>query len=323
MSDPYNAYKNPYNTTGQTMWNPQVGSTGSAGTNFSFSPPGLLGNMNLNQIRTATSVGPYGTINVNPMAANSYNTAAGLGGGFQNTYTSSVTPSGVSGVNAAGANAVGAVGAVSGLGNTLGAGAVTGYTPGSFMHKVASSGFGKAMGNLSTIATKAMPIIALGAAIGGMIASRRAKKRERARKRKEKKFAQETQTRLVGAAGRIGEDVSRQAQFQRDAFALQGEGAVTQYEGAMDKAEAAIGATNLAGSGSGQQLAADVTQGYQLNARQRELAFAGDRYRLEREYESRIRDVESSLLGLQQQAGQRGYSLGSVSVLDRLNRGIG
>ena len=104
---------------------------------------------------------------------------------------------------------------------------------------------------------------------------------------------------------------------------MQGEGAVTQYEGAMDKAEAAIGATNLAGSGSGQQLAADVTQGYQLNARQRELAFAGDRYRLEREYESRIRDVESSLLGLQQQAGQRGYSLGSVSVLDRLNRGIG
>jgi len=315
--------KNPYFNNNQ--FNSQVGATGSAGTNFNLpSTPTLLGAMSMNQIRSSANVNQYGAINVNPMgvanasypSSNSpYNTSltSGVGGGFQSTYASSVAPT-------MGQNVASGVNAVGGAANLLSS---TGYTAGSFMSKVASSGFGKAMGNMSQLATKAMPIIALGAAIGGIIASRRAKKREAARKKKEKKFALQTQDRLVGAAGRVGEDVSTQAQFQRDAFALQGEASAAQYAGSMDKAQAALGSTNLAGSGSGQEMISDMREGFQTNARQRELAFAGDRYKLGQQYDSRIRDIESSLLGLQQTAGQRGYSLGSVSVLDRLNRGIG
>lgn len=329
MGDPFNpGGNNPYLNNNQ--FNSQVGASGSAGASFgsagaSFSlpTPTLLNNMSMNQIRSSTSVDQYGVINVNPMAAgnasypysnNSYNPSSGVGGGFQNTYTSSVAgPS-------TGQNITNTVGAVSQMSNIV---PNTGYAAGSFMNKVASSGVGKAMGNLSQLATKAMPIIGVAMAIGGIIASRRAKKRERRRKRKEKRFAMQTQQRLVGAAERVGEDVSNQAQFQRDAFALQGEASAAQYAGSMDKAQSALGSTNLAGSGAGQEMISDMREGFQTNARQRELAFAGDRYKLEQQYDSRIRDIESSLLGLQQTAGQRGYSLGSVSVLDRLNRGIG
>lgn len=334
MADPFNAYKNPYNTGGATQFNAQVGATGQAG-----SVPSSYGNLGWNPINTAITQPPFGAYNVTsnlnistPMANPQTSGNVPFTPTYQdpNSLIGAYSGQGTAGSVVQGVNAVSQMG-----GNTVASG--LGLNPnapfgGQFMSKIATSmprvaKFGKAvggaMGNLSTLATTAMPIIALGAAIGGIISSRRAKRREKRRKRREKRFAQQTQVRLTDAADRVGQDTSRQAQFQRDAFALQGEAAVAQYEGTMDKAQGALGATNLAGSGAGQGMVQDIREGYQLNARQRELAFAGDRYRLEQQYESRIRDIESSLLGLQQTAGQRGYSLGSVSVLDRLNRGIG
>ena len=144
---------------------------------------------------------------------------------------------------------------------------------------------------------------------GSISARRRAKRQARERKRR----AIKSENLLLGAAGNVVEDVKQQEEFTQQSFDLGQQAGVRDYRQGVQSMEDVGARTGLAGSGAVEKSSTYLQEQFQLGQEQASLGLASEQYQLEQQKESRLRDIQSSLLELSP------YSKRNINVLDMYN----
>ena len=156
--------------------------------------------------------------------------------------------------------------------------------------------------------------MAVGGAILGGLRARRRRREERARRRRERKIALRTQKSLLQAVPDIRQRYRQEAGFMREQFGVQQMSGLQAYGVEREGAEALIGSTNLAYSGSAERQKSLLDESMLLQQRDQFVNMQRDFTQLREAQTRELRDVQVGLLNLEAQSAQRGYTIPSMGA---------
>jgi|14_taG_2_1085336.scaffolds.fasta_scaffold00059_14 hypothetical protein len=174
------------------------------------------------------------------------------------------------------------------------------------------SAFMSALGGIGGALAAANPVIGAVSAIAGFFTSMSARRRARRQARARKRRAIKSEDLLMGAARNVVSDIKQQDLFTGRAFDIAQQKGVRSYTGSMREGNIQLGATNLAGSGSGLRQIQQMNQEFSSAQDAATLGLESDRYQLDQQKESRLRDIQSNLLELSAHSGR------NMNVLDMM-----
>lgn len=177
----------------------------------------------------------------------------------------------------------------------------------------ASSSGGGILGGIYSAAVAANPVLGAVGAIAGFFTSIGARRRARRQAQARKTRSIKSENLLLGAAGNVVQDVKQQGEFVQQGFDLGQRQAARDYRQGIKGVEATAAQTNLASSGAMQQSATYLQEQFQLGQEQASLGLSSEQYQLEQQKESRLRDIQGSLLELSAYSGR------NINVLDMYN----
>lgn len=173
-------------------------------------------------------------------------------------------------------------------------------------------GFMSALGGIGGALAAANPVIGAVSAIAGFFTSMSARRRARRQARAQKRRAIKSEDLLMGAARNVVSDIKQQDLFTGRAFDIAQQRGVRSYTGSMREGNIQLGATNLAGSGSGSRQIQQMNQEFSSAQDAATLGLESDRYQLDQQKESRLRDIQGNLLELSAYSGR------NMNVLDMM-----
>ena len=177
----------------------------------------------------------------------------------------------------------------------------------------ASSSGGGILGGIYSAAVAANPVLGAVGAIAGFFTSigsrRRAKRQAQARKARSIK----SENLLLGAAGNVVQDVKQQGEFVQQGFDLGQQSGVRDYRQGVQSVEDFGSRLGFARSGAVEKSSTYLQEQFQLGQEQASLGLASEQYQLEQQKESRLRDIQGSLLELSAYSGR------NINVLDMYN----
>jgi hypothetical protein len=160
---------------------------------------------------------------------------------------------------------------------------------------------------LTKAAEVANPVFGAAQFVTGFFGSISARRRRKRQARERKRRAIKSENLLLGAAGNVVEDVKQQEEFTQQSFDLGQQAGVRDYRQGVQSMEDVGARTGLEKSSTYLQ------EQFQLGQEQASLGLASEQYQLEQQKESRLRDIQSSLLELSP------YSKRNINVLDMYN----
>lgn len=169
------------------------------------------------------------------------------------------------------------------------------------------------LGKIHDTAVAANPVLGAVGTVAGFFTSIGARRRRRREMIRRKRRAIKSENLLLGAAGNVVQDVEQQGEFLQQGFDFGQQKATIDYRQGIRNVETMAAQTNLAGSGAIQQSATYLQEQFQLGQEQASLGLASEQYQLEQQKESRLRDIQGSLLELSAYSGR------NINVLDMYN----
>ena len=156
--------------------------------------------------------------------------------------------------------------------------------------------------------------------VAGFFTSFSARKRRRAEARRRKAMAIKSENLLLGTAKNVEQDITKQGAFLNQAYGMQQKEGRQAFGIQMDQSMSAQGLTGLAGSGSAIQATDYLQNQYASSQEQSALQFNENRYQLAQQRESRMRDIQGSLIELSSYSGNNlnvlsTYGIGGSNVV--------
>jgi hypothetical protein len=172
-------------------------------------------------------------------------------------------------------------------------------------------GVGSALGAIGSAAAAINPVLGVVGAVAGFFGASSERRRRRREARRRKLRAIKSENLLMGAAKNVREDFTTQSKFISDAFDIQQRGNVQSYGQTLDSARSSIGASGLARSGAADRSMSQIVSAFELEQQRNQLGLAQDRFQLDQQRESQLRDIQGNLIELSAYSGRNINILGA------------